>query len=80
MQLSRLYPERGVPDDGFCINDVPDNAAAVDGDHIQFRDEGGAAAHDMEQVMLIAAGGIMVPERFPRDMFRFGIVCGLFRS
>jgi len=68
------------PDDGFCINDVPDNAAAVDGDHIQFRDEGGAAAHDMEQVMLIAAGGIMVPERFPRDMFRFGIVCGLFRS
>ena len=68
------------PDNGFYMDDVPDNAAAMDGDHIQFRDEGGAAAHDMEQVMLIAAGGIMVPERFPCDVLRFGMVGGLFRS
>ena len=29
----------------------PDDAAAVDGDYIQLRDEGKIAAHDMEQVM-----------------------------
>ena len=56
------------------INDVSDDVAAVDGDYIQLRDEGGAAAHDMEQVMFIAAGDEIVPERFSRDMFRFGMV------
>lgn len=58
----------------------PDDAAAVDGDCIQLRDEGKIAAHDMEQVMFIADGDELVPERFSRDMFRFGMVCGLFRS
>ena len=52
----------------------PDDAAAVDGDCIQRRDEGRTDAHDMEQVMFIAAGDEIVPERFSRDMFRFGMV------
>ena len=52
----------------------PDDAAAVDGDCIQLRDEGRTDAHDMEQVMFIAAGDVIVPERFSRDMFRFGMV------
>ncbi len=52
----------------------PDDAAAVDGDCIQLRDEGRTDAHDMEQVMFIAAGDEIVPERFSRDMFRFGMV------
>ena len=52
----------------------PDDAAAVDGDCIQLRDEGRTDAHDMEQVMFMAAGDEIVPERFSRDMFRFGMV------
>lgn len=34
----------------------------------------GTDAHDMEQVMFIAAGDEIVSERFSRDMFRFGMV------
>ena len=52
----------------------PDDAAAVDGDCILLRDEGRTDAHDMEQVMFIAAGDEIVSERFSRDMFRFGMV------
>ena len=62
------------PDDGRCINDVPDDAAVVDGDCILLRDEGRTDAHDMEQVMFMAAGDEIVSERFSRDMFRFSMV------
>ena len=57
------------PDDGRCINDVSRRCGCL-----QLRDEGRTDAHDMEQVMFIAAGDEIVPERFSRDMFRFGMV------
>ena len=72
---STMFPTMRLAWGGACCcMNIPDDAAAVDGDCILLRDEGRTDAHDMEQVMFIAAGDEIVSERFSRDMFRFGMV------